>query len=239
MRSRSRQLSCTSAPCCADSTTWNSTATRSGRGVLEILTTPERQGLGDRIGEALEGAVASKPLDHAVLLGRAAISDLGHRTGRVRAPAGRWRRLRLVDQACCQPPGRVRRKRGGRSTHRVALPQGRGRLETGRSTPNFQIPTPKGNRSKNGVKDVPKQACSLFFVPLFDGLCLGVGSWKLGVECPILVWCPNTVRDFQHPGRVESFPSCASPFCRWPPAAGRRAVRKCRPAPRAPAACTR
>jgi hypothetical protein len=32
---------------------------------VEILTTPERQGIGDRIGESLAIAVARKPLDHA------------------------------------------------------------------------------------------------------------------------------------------------------------------------------
>jgi hypothetical protein len=36
---------------------------------VEILTTPERQGLGDRIGEALEFAAARKPLDHAYYSG--------------------------------------------------------------------------------------------------------------------------------------------------------------------------
>jgi hypothetical protein len=32
---------------------------------VEILTTPERQGIGDRIGESLAIAAARKPLDHA------------------------------------------------------------------------------------------------------------------------------------------------------------------------------
>ena len=32
---------------------------------MEILTTPERQGIGDRIGESLAVSVARKPLEHA------------------------------------------------------------------------------------------------------------------------------------------------------------------------------
>ena len=64
------------------------------------------------------------------------------------------------------------------SSRGASARQGKGR---DRSTPNFQLPTPKGSRSKNGVKDY-RQACWLFFAPLFDGLCLGVGvgSWRVG-----------------------------------------------------------
>ena len=59
-----------------------------------------------------------------LLLGWAALPDLGHRTRRCRGSPDRRRRLRLADQARCQPPGRVHRDRRGRSADRFALSEG-------------------------------------------------------------------------------------------------------------------
>ena len=72
-------------------------------------------------------ATDSEAAGARLLLGWTALSDLGHRTGWRRGSADRRRRIRLADQACCQPPGGVHRDRRGRPTDRFAFPQGRAR----------------------------------------------------------------------------------------------------------------
>ena len=49
------------------------------------------------------------------------------------------------------------------------------------STPNFQLPTPKGSRSNNGAKVVATSWLTTPFTPLFERFPweLGVGSWEL------------------------------------------------------------
>src|SRR5262245_50569451 len=49
------------------------------------------------------------------------------------------------------------------------------------STPNLQLPIPKGSRSNNGMKNL-QPAISATLTHLFERLPLGVGSWELEVD---------------------------------------------------------
>ena len=51
--------------------------------------------------------------------------------------------------------------------------------ECGLTIPDYQLPTPKGNRSNNRVKSATPSWFGRTFTPLVERLPLGVGSWEL------------------------------------------------------------
>ena len=65
---------------------------------VDILATAERQALGDRIAESLAIATTPRSRSSTPTTRPGSLSDLGHRTGRFRGPADRWRRVRLAGQ---------------------------------------------------------------------------------------------------------------------------------------------
>jgi hypothetical protein len=50
------------------------------------------------------------------------------------------------------------------------------------TTPNFQLPTPKGSHSSEQGESCVSWLVATTFTPLFAGFLLGVGSWELEVE---------------------------------------------------------